>query len=99
MQAQHSQPFYGWKLLAALWCIVFINLAFPTYGTTVVNAYMATDLHMDRKTLGSVFSLYMIMSGLPGPLIAIYINKVGPRITVIGGSLTLLTGSLLMALV
>jgi MFS family permease len=99
MEAQHSQPFYGWKLLAALWCIVFVNLAFPTYGTTVVNAYMATDLHMDRKTLGSVFSLYMIMSGLPGPLVAVYINKVGPRITLIGGSLLLLTGSLLMALV
>ena len=62
MKYAPEKSFYGWKLLAALWCIVFVNLAFPTYGTTVVNAYMATDLHMDRKTLGSVFSLYMIMT-------------------------------------
>ena len=93
-----SNSFYGWKLLAALWCIVFVNLAFPTYGTTVVNAYMATDLHMDRKTLGSVFSLYMIMTGLPAPLIAFYINKVGPKVIIIAGSLLLLAGSLAMAL-
>lgn len=94
-----STSFYGWKLLAALWCIVFINLAFPTYGTTVVNAYMTTDLHLDRKTLGLVFSMYMIMSGLPGPIVAVFINRVGTRIILIAGSLLLLTGSLLMALV
>ena len=92
-----TTPFYGWKLLAALWCIVFINLAFPTYGTTVVNAYMTTDLQLDRKTLGLVFSLYMIMSGLPGPLVAVFINRVGTRIILIAGSLMLLSGSLLMA--
>ena len=98
MKYAPEKSFYGWKLLAALWCIVFVNLAFPTYGTTVVNAYMATDLHMDRKTLGSVFSLYMIMTGLPAPLIAMFINKVGPRIILIAGSLLLLTGSVTMAL-
>ena len=95
---RRQPPFYGWKLLAALWCIVFVNLAFPAYGTTVVNAYMAADLKLDRKTLGLIFSMYMIMSGLPGPVVAVLINKVGPRITLIGGSLVLLAGSLLMAL-
>jgi len=98
MKDMQEMSFYGWKLLAALWCIVFVNLAFPTYGTTVVNAYMATDLHMDRKTLGSVFSLYMIMTGLPAPLVAMVINNVGPRIILIAGSLLLLAGSVSMAL-
>ena len=34
--------FYGWKLLAAFWFIYLINLGFPTYGQSVINAYMAT---------------------------------------------------------
>ena len=35
--------FYGWKLLAAFWFIYLVNLGFPTYGQSVINAYMAKD--------------------------------------------------------
>jgi uncharacterized integral membrane protein len=48
-------------LLAAFWFIYLVNLEFPTYGQSVINAYMAKDLHMDRTMLGLAFSLYMLM--------------------------------------
>ena len=93
-----STGFYGWKLLAVFWFILFVNLAFPGYGSSVINAYMAADLHLDRKTLGLIFSIYFIMSGLPGPLVAVCVNKFGTRATLVLGSLILLAGCLLMAL-
>ncbi len=94
-----SNPgFYGWKLLATFWVVMFINLAFPAYGSSVINAAMLTDLRLDRQTLGWVFSTYMIMSGLPGPLVAVSINRYGVRTTLLIGSALIIAGSLYMAL-
>jgi MFS family permease len=89
--------FYGWKLLAAFWVILFINLAFPAYGSSVINAFMVNDLSLDRRTLGLMVSVYMLMSGLPGPLVAMYVNRFGVRATLVTGSAILLSGALGMA--
>lgn len=93
-----SKPgFYGWKLLAAFWVILFINLAFPAYGSSVINAYMVNDLSFDRRTLGLMVSAYMLMSGLPGPLVAMFVNRYGVRATLVSGSGILMLGALGMA--
>jgi MFS family permease len=94
-----NQGFYGWKLLFVFWVIVLVNLAFPMYGSSVVNSVMMRDLNLDRKTLGFLFSLYTIMSGLPGPLVAIFVERFGIRITLILGCLLVAIGSVLMATV
>lgn len=91
--------FYGWKLLAALWAIVFINLAFPIYGSRGVEAVMMHDFNLTRQTLGLIFSLFTIMSGVPGPLVAVSVDRVGVRPTLIIGSLLIVAGSVLMATV
>jgi MFS family permease len=91
--------FYGWRLLSVFWLIVFVNLAFPIYGSSVVNAVMMHDLNLDRQTLGILFSLFTIMSGLPGPLVAVCVNRFGVRLTLFIGSLLVLSGSVLMATV
>jgi len=90
-------PFYGWKLLAALWCIVFINLAFPVFGSSVINAWMAADLHLDRQMLGLPYTVFIMMIGLPGPLVAYCIHRTSIRFTLLLGGFILLLGSLLMA--
>jgi MFS family permease len=91
--------FYGWKLLAACWCIMFLNLGIPAYGASGLNALMAPTLHLDRGALGLLFSAYMVMSGLPGPLVAISVNRLGVRRTLMLGSAFLITGALLMGTV
>jgi MFS family permease len=91
--------FYGWTLLAALWSVMFLNLGFPAYGPAVINAAMAKALGLHRETLGNMFSVYMIMSGLPGPLVAMSVNHFGVRKTLVLGSLLTIVGSLLMATV
>jgi MFS family permease len=89
--------FYGWKLLSVFWLILFTNFSFPLYGASVINTYMAADLHLDRAALGVAYGLFQWMVGLPAPLIAICINKRGVRFTMALGCLTVIAGALLMA--
>ncbi len=91
--------FYGWTMLGTLWGVVFLNLGFPAYGPAVINAAMAKAQGLNRETLGNMFAVYMIMSGLPGPLVAMSINRLGVRKTLLIGSFFTIAGSLLMATV
>jgi MFS family permease len=92
-----NRGFYGWKLLAVFWILVFVNLGFPMYGASVINSVMMHDLNLDRRTLGLLFSLYTIMSGLPGPLVAVCVERLGVKATLILGCLFVTLGSVLMA--
>src|SRR5258708_38890021 len=94
-----THRFYGWTMLAALWSVVFLNLGFPAYGPAVINPAMAKALGLHRETLGNMFSVYMIMSGLPGPLVALSVHHFGVRKTLGVGSALTIVGSLLMATV
>jgi MFS family permease len=58
---------------------------------------MLTDLHLDRRTLGFISALYTLMSGLPGPLVALSIQRLGLRLTLFLGSLLVSLGSVIMA--
>jgi len=91
--------FYGWTMLAALWGVMFLNLGFPAYGPSVINTAMAKALGLHREALGNMFSVYMIMSGLPGPLVALSVNRFGVRKTLLLGSSFIIAGALLMATV
>lgn len=90
--------FYGWTLLGALWLVMCFNLGFPAYGQSVISAVMGKTLGFDRQTLGVIFAVYIAMSGVPGPLVAMSVNRVGARRTLVLGSAILVTGALLMAL-
>src|SRR5258706_11718039 len=94
-----TRRFYGWTMLVTLWAIVFFNLDFPAYGPAVINPAMAKALGLNREPLGNMFSVYMLMSGLPGPLVAVSINRWGVRRTLLLGSAFTMTGALLMGTV
>jgi len=95
--APRKPSFYGWKLLIVFCVVFFVNVGLPTYAATIVNVYMAGDLHLSRHMLGSIFSLFQLMVGLPGPLIAYCVRKNGVSRTLVLGSLLVLAGSVLMA--
>jgi MFS family permease len=80
--------FYGWTLLGVLWVILLANLAFPMYGASVMNSYMARDFGMNRAMLGMAVTSFTLLSGLPAPIVAVIVNRVGVRTTVaLGGGL------------
>src|SRR5271156_1159082 len=85
--------FYGWTMLAALWGVMFLNLGFPAYGPAVINAAMAKSVGLHREALGNMFMIYMIMSGLPGPLVAMSVNRFGVRKTLTLGSAFIVSGA------
>jgi len=91
------RPFYGWTMLAALWVIIVLNFGFTAYAPAVINAAMARSLGLSHETLGNMFAVYMLMSGLPGPLVAFSIDRLGSRGTLVLGSAVILCGSVLMA--
>ena len=92
-----KKPFYGWKLLVVFWAIIILNFTFPTFGASVVNTYMARAMHLNREKLGLAFSVFSLMAGLPGPLVAQSINRLGIRFTLAAGALLTSCGALLMA--
>jgi sugar phosphate permease len=91
--------FYGWKLLAVLWFVLFANFAFPLSGSSVINAYMAAGLHFDRSTLGFAYAAFYWLHGIPAPLIAICVTKKGVRFTLTMGGALVAGGALIMATV
>ncbi len=91
--------FYGWKLVAALWFIYFLNMGFPLYGGAVINTYMLKQIPMPRSIFGLGFTLLNFFVGVPSMLIAASILKWGIRRTFAIGSALILAGSLWMAFI
>lgn len=92
-----QQAFYGWKLLAALFCLDFINMGFPYYGGSVINGYMIHEVAMSRSTLGLGFTILNLFVGIAAIVVAISVVKVGLRTTFLLGSAMIGVGSLFMA--
>jgi len=91
-----ARKFYGWTLLAIMWLIVVAN-SFPMAGASVINVYMAANLHLDRSTLGLIYAVFSWMTGMLGPVVAIVVNKKGVRFTLTCGSMMIVLGAVLMA--
>jgi MFS family permease len=92
-----AQNFYGWKLVAALWVLDFLNMGFPLFGGAVINTYMLKQIAMERSTYGLGFTLLNLFVGLPSMLVAASILKWGVRASFAIGSTLILVGALWMA--
>jgi MFS family permease len=94
-----SQSFYGWKLVAVLWVLDFLNMGLPLYGGAVINTYMLKQIAMERSTYGLGFTLLNLFVGLPSIVVAATILRWGSRTTFVIGSGMILLGTLWMAFV
>jgi cyanate permease len=90
--------FYGWIMLIVL-CLVYalgIGPAFYGFGVTLPSTAEALDL--TRVEASIAFSLMALLLGLSGPITAVLLRKIGPRFTMVIGSLLLASGAALVAL-
>lgn len=92
-----AQSFYGWKLVAVLFVLDFLNMGFPLYGGAVINTYMLKQVAMERSTYGLAFTLLNLFVGLPSMVVAASILRWGVRATFGFGSAVLLCGALWMS--
>ncbi len=76
-----KRPFYGWKLVAVLFSLIFFNMGFPYCGGSVINGYMIRQIPMSRGTLGLGFTLINLFVGIASVLAATSIVKYGVRAT------------------
>jgi MFS family permease len=96
-RTMQPKSFYGWRLVVFFWLVIVLNFCFPTFGTSVVNSYMAKAMHLNRAQLGFAFTVFSLMAGLPGPLVAMSIRRFGIRPTLVAGALLSSVGAFLMA--
>jgi MFS family permease len=94
-----QREFYGWKLVAALWLLDFMNMGFPLYGGAVINTYMLKEIPMSRSTFGLGFTLLNLFVGLPSIAVGASIASWGIRRTFAMGSALILLGAALLSLV
>lgn len=92
----NKQEFYGWKMVAVLFTLDFINMGFPYYGGSVINGYMIHQIPMSRSILGLGFTFLNLSLGLAAVFVAMSIVKYGLRATFIFGSALICVGALLM---
>lgn len=89
--------FYGWRVVAVLWLLLFVNLGFTTYGSGILNTAMAESMLFDGRSLGLSFSAFLLFLGLPAPLVAWCIGRLGLRSVILIGTALVFTGALSMA--
>ena len=82
-----KKGFYGWKLVAVLFLLDFINMGFPYYGGSIINGYMIHDIVMSRSTLGLGFTILNLFVGFAAIVVAMSIVKFGIRATFVIGSI------------
>jgi MFS family permease len=93
------REFYGWRLVAVLWLLDFMNMGFPLYGGAVINTYMLKEIPMSRSTFGLGFTLLNLFVGLPAVAVGASITRWGIRRTFAIGSAVILLGAAWMAVV
>jgi MFS family permease len=93
-----KRPFYGWKLVAVLFVLDFLNMGFPFFGGAVINTYLLKQIPMARGTYGWGFSLFNLMIGVASLVAAATILKWSAKVSFVIGSGLIVVGALWLAL-
>ena len=81
-----KKDFYGWKLVAVLFILDFINMGFPYYGGSIINTYMRHDIEMSSSTYGWGFTILNLFVGIAAVFVAMAIVRWGIRRSFLIGS-------------
>ena len=92
-----SKQFYGWKLVAVFFFIYLINTAFPFYGGSVINVYMANEFGFSRTVLGSAVTAFVMSIGIVAPLVGFLVVRLGVKRIILFGGFLLITSTILMS--
>jgi MFS family permease len=93
-----ERKFYGWKLVAVLFALDFLNMGFPFFGGAVINTYMLNQIPMARSTYGLGFSLLNLFIGVVSVVVAAAILKWSARTSFAIGSAIICLGALWLSL-
>ncbi len=93
-----EKKFYGWKVVVATAVLYALLGNFGLAAAQITIPVMALDptVGMDRTMIGIGFTVFILMQGLPGPLIGKFVGQYGAKNAFLASSaLIILTGVLL----
>ena len=93
--------FSGWPLTVVLGIMYFCSSGFVLSTAQIVNPLMMKDptMGLSGTLLGTGFSLFVLMQGIPSPLVGWLIGKKGARFTMIIGGIVMLLSALAMVFI
>lgn len=68
-----------WIVLGALCFMMWVGMALPIYGSSVLSTSMASELHWERSVLGLLIAVNMTGDGLTAPWVAALTTRIGVR--------------------
>lgn len=93
-----KKSFFGWPLVVVLGLMYFMSSGFVLSTAQIVNPMMLQDpsMGLNGTVLGAGFSLFVLMQGLPSPLVGQLVAKKGARFTMAIGGAVMLVAALAM---
>ncbi|OUO89770.1 hypothetical protein B5F40_09585 [Gordonibacter sp. An230] len=97
-ETMEKKSFFGWPLVIVLGLMYFMSSGFVLSTAQIVNPMMLQDpsMGMTGTALGAGFSLFVLMQGLPSPLVGQMVAKKGARFTMAIGGIIMLIAALAM---
>ena len=94
---KQSKIFYGWIIVGAAVVIVLYTGGIVHFGFTAVFEPIAAEFGWSYAQVSLAFSLRGFEMGLLAPLIGVLVDRLGPRKLILGGSLLICAGFLLLS--
>ncbi len=92
-----GRSFYGWRMVALTGAMRFLVGGFHVFGFSVFFLPISRDLGLSRTATSLLFSLGRVEGALEAPLLGHLIDRFGPRVAMMIGSLVIGAGYLLFA--
>lgn len=93
-----KKSFFGWPLAIVLGLMYFMSSGFVLATAQIVNPMMLQDpsMGLTGTVLGAGFSLFVLMQGLPSPIVGQLVAKKGAKFTMALGGAIMLVAALAM---
>ena len=95
-----EKKFYGWKVVVVTAVLYALLGNFGLAAAQITIPVMALDpaVGMDRTMIGIGFTVFILMQGLPGPLIGKFVEKYGAKMAFIASSSLIILAGVLLGL-
>jgi MFS family permease len=90
-------PFYGWVVVGAAFVSHFLNYGVQVVAFGLFLPAMADGLHVGRAALSGTFGLSRLVSAAVAPALGVLVDRRGPRLLTLLGTLLLAAGALILA--
>ncbi len=90
--------FYGWKLLAAVFVIMFFCGGFGYFVLTLFVTELEREFGWDRTVMSNMAAMCGVLSALFAPLVGTSMERFGARLTMATGALLYVMAQLVLAL-